>query len=293
MLHRIRVPISTINAIRYLLTDLTALTTFRGTPPAKIHLGKGVKQGCPLSPLLFILVMEVLDDAIIKPTHTNINHNDSDIDSALYADDAAYASHRLADFIPELNKTFRLFGEATGLHVNVTKSCIVKARPTSATTKHIKRQLHNCSWCSLPIRPWAKWLGTLVGSKVTPTKIFANALAKFKNRARSYLPLKSHYSLPNRILIANVFLLPIFSYLYQLYYIPDPIIKTVNSLLYRWLIPFNSLTIADLSRPSNRVGLPNALHDLRLMNTAALIANAAPQTPPLPEHPNAISTAVP
>ena len=81
--------------------------------------------------------MEVLDDAIIKPPHTNINHNDSDIDSALYADDAAYASHRLADFIPELNKIFKLFGEATGLHVNVTKSCIVKARPTSApSTSH-------------------------------------------------------------------------------------------------------------------------------------------------------------
>ena len=77
-----------------------------------------------------------------------------------------------------------------------------------------------------------------------------------------------------------MFLLPIFSYLYQLYNIPDPIIKTVNSLLYRWLIPFNSLTIADLSRPSNRVGLPNALHDLRLMNTAALITNAASDATP-------------
>ena len=280
LLHHIHIPNSTINVVRYLLTELTALTTFRGTPPAKIQLGKGVKQGCPLSPLLFILVMEVLDDAIIRPPHNNIDQNDSDIDSALYADDAAYASHRLADFILELNKTFWIFGEATGLHVNVTKSCIVKARPTSATTRHIAQQLSECSWCNLPIRPWAKWLGTLVGSKVTPTRIFANALAKFKNRALSYLPLKSHYSLPNRILIANVFLLPIFSYLYQLYIIPDTILKTVNSLLYRWLIPFNSLTLADLSRPANRVGLPNALQDLRLMNIAALITNTAPDTIP-------------
>ena len=128
LLVHINMPTTTINVIKFLLTDLQALTTFRGSQPQSIKMEKGVKQGCPLSPLLFVLVMEVLDDAIIKPPSSKINQNNSDIDSALYADDACYGSPDLANHLPHLQTTLELFGKATGLNIHTTKSCIVKAR---------------------------------------------------------------------------------------------------------------------------------------------------------------------
>ena len=278
LLQHVNLPQCTISAIQYLLTDLTALTTFKGGLQTKIKLEKGVKQGCPLSPLLFILVMEVLDDAIICPPPSNINQANPDIDSALYADDAAYASDDLASRIPSLNRTFTIFGKATGLQINVTKSCIVKARPTSSSTSRIKEKLALTSWSELPIRPNTKWLGTIIGARTSTNAIFADALKKFERRTSSYLPLKTHYSLPTRIRIANVFLVTIFSYLYQIYFIPEKILQKINSLLYKWIVPFNSISLSDLTRPVSLLGLPENLKDVRLMNIAALISNAPPST---------------
>jgi ribonuclease HI len=280
LLQHVHLPLSTINAIRYLLTDLTSMTTFKGAPQAKIRLEKGVKQGCPLSPLLFVLVMEVLDDAIIRPPPSNINQTNPDIDSALYADDAKYSSFDLARHIPFLNRTFTLFGKATGLQINVAKSCIVKARPTSSSTLRIKEKLALSSWSELPIRPNTKWLGTIVGAHTSTNAIFADALKKFEQRTASYLPLKAQYSLPTRIRIANVFLISIFSYLYQIYFIPEKTLQKINRLLYKWIVPFNSVSLSDLTRPASILGLPDNLKDVRLMNVAALISNAPPSATP-------------
>ena len=75
LLEHIKLPRPSINAIQFLINDLQALTTFKGTTPQKIKLEKGVKQGCPLSPLLFALIMEVLDNALLSPPKDDINKN--------------------------------------------------------------------------------------------------------------------------------------------------------------------------------------------------------------------------
>jgi ribonuclease HI/exonuclease III len=274
LLEHIKLPRSSINAIQFLIHDLQALTTFKGTSPRNIKLEKGVKQGCPLSPLLFALIMEVLDNALLLPPKNDINKIHPDIDGALFADDACYASPNLAKHIPHFHRTITLFGKATGLRIHIKKSTIVKARMTSRTTKSITTALTNCGWKDITVSPHFKWLGTIIGSKINTKKIFNNALTKFKDRINHYLPLKKHYSLPNRIMIANVFLLTIFSYLYQIYFIPGDYLKTINSLLYKWLVSFNSFSLADLSRPTNRCGLSNTLKDIRIVNIAALIATA-------------------
>ena len=56
------------------------------------------------------------------------------------------------------------------------------------------------------------------------------------------------------------------------------ILQKINGLLYKWIVPFNSVSLSDLTRPVSLLGLPENLKDVRLMNIAALISNAPPST---------------
>jgi hypothetical protein len=157
----------------------------------------------------------------------------------------------------------------------------VMARANSRTTKSIAAALTDCGWNDITVSPHVKWLGTIIGTKVDTKMIFHKALHKFKERINSYLPLKNHYSLPNRIKIANIFLISIFSYLYQIYFIPPDYLKTINSLLYKWIVSFNAFSLADLSRPTSRCGLSCTLKDIHITNIAALIATTPKEYQPV------------
>jgi hypothetical protein len=86
---------------------------------------RGLRQGDPLSPMLFILIMDVLNCMVVKANNEglllplatqNIHHRVS-----LYADDVVMFLHPVATDLCMVEDLLQLFGTATGLRTNIQK----------------------------------------------------------------------------------------------------------------------------------------------------------------------------
>ncbi len=87
-----------------------------------IPLSRGVRQGCPLSALLFVLSVEVMATSIRKnPNITGFQCNDTEIKQSLYADDTTLL---LNDFesLDEAINTVNKFSEVAGPILNKEKT---------------------------------------------------------------------------------------------------------------------------------------------------------------------------
>ena len=85
-------------------------------------LKRGTRQGDPLAPYLFILVIEILITMVRQNKNiVGININGHEFKQCVYADDTTYFLRDL-DSLSELKKTLAEFSKLTSLCVNYQKS---------------------------------------------------------------------------------------------------------------------------------------------------------------------------
>ncbi|XP_035834166.1 secreted RxLR effector protein 78-like [Helianthus annuus] len=99
-----------------------------GSPTAEFEIQRGVRQGDPLSPLLFILAMEALHIATESAVNCDIFKgittpgSGPTISHLLYADDALFVGEWSEDNFHNLARLLRCFHLSSGLKVNFSKS---------------------------------------------------------------------------------------------------------------------------------------------------------------------------
>lgn len=269
VLKHIGLPEGFRNAINGLFHQVRVKTNFNGAENKVIDICAGIKQGCPLSPLLFIIIMDILNTMLI--TH-------ADVDLKMFADDTAAGDKNMAEKIPGIKKAFSDFEKCTGLKLNQKKTVLLTTlAPTKRT--EIKDSLLENDWGDVKITEMGVYLGIPIGrppgTKITDA--YKGKLEKFRERLRRYMAHRNKLSIAKKIALINVWLLPLFAYPNRFFIIPtDSILSKINGDIEAFLKKGNSFERKQYYRGLSNMGARGGgqLIDIQSMNLASLASKA-------------------
>ena len=257
VLEWIGVPRGYITLIRALYHSVYTIPALHGKTSCRIRMLDGLKQGCPLSCLLFILAMDPLVTLLGRLPR---------VDPAAFADDAAVGARDPADIIPAL-LLVDAWSKVSRVCTNYSKTKIISTSAAPVMFTHLAPP----HWRCLKYTDSYVYLGVLIGRSVDVTDVFEAAVEKFERRVSSFMSMQDRHTMAGRVRLANMYLLPIFSYLFRFFLMSAETSDRVLDGLGHWLIKGNCTNLKRLSAPTHLLGLANPLHDLSKLNVAAIL----------------------
>lgn len=205
-----------IKWIRLLYTDPQAeiITNSQISKPFK--LSRGTRQGCPLSPLLFLFAIEPLAMAIrSSPEIKGITIGEREHRLSLFADDIVVFLTNIESSIQALNNTLTKFGKFSGYKVNNNKSALLllngDERRNSLTCRQFVCSPGGFTYLGIKITPNIK---EIISINYDPlVKKVIDSLERW-----NALPI----SIIGRINIIKMSILPKFLYFFQSIPLPLP-----------------------------------------------------------------------
>ena len=128
-----------LNIIKIIYDKFTANIILNGEKMKAFPLRSGTRQGCPLSPLLFNIVLEVLTMAIREEKEIQIGKEKVKLslfadDMILYIENPKTANRKLLELISE-------FGKVAGYKINAQKSLAFLYTNDEESEREIKETL--------------------------------------------------------------------------------------------------------------------------------------------------------
>lgn len=140
--------------IALLLSSASTKVLLNGNPGPAIWHRRGLRQGDPVSPQLFVLAVDTLGRLFHRAVELRVMqqlHPRRAIPAiSLYADDVILLCHPSPDDIAAVKEILQLFGSASGLHVNFQKSAAALIRCNTEDAAHVVAHL-GCPIVDFPL----------------------------------------------------------------------------------------------------------------------------------------------
>ena len=161
-----------------------------GTSP-RFDLGCGIRQGCPVSPYLFLICAQLLSDFIKQSPLKGISIADREIIISQLADDTSVFLKNATQVSIAVNR-ISVFSRASGLHLNLNKCELLPIKDCSST-----------SICNIPVKDSVTYLGITINKNADSrcAMNFNYIIEKTQKKFNSWL--QRDLSLQGRILLSK------------------------------------------------------------------------------------------
>ncbi|XP_058774729.1 uncharacterized protein LOC131649001 [Vicia villosa] len=245
-----------------------------GSPTKEFKMGRGLRQGDPLSPFLFLIVAEAFSMMLKKAIGMGkfkgykFDEGDERFSHLQYADDTLIICEKLWSNIWTIKGLILLFESMSGLKVNYLKSSLVGINVSQHWIMEAANIL-NCGISSLPL----SYLGLPIGENSKRLDTWSQVINTVKTRLSSWK--NKHLSIGGRIVILKSVLFAIPVYFLSFFKIPPGIIFKLESIFKQFLWggseierKINWVSWEKVCRPIEAGGL--GIRNLGLFNTALL-----------------------
>lgn len=120
---------------------------------------------------------------------------------------------------------------------------------------------------NFPIK--AKYLGVWVGRMVTAEDLFCEALKKYTERIGFWYNKK--ISVTSRIMVFNVFILPVLGYLMQFFMLPKKMLATAKRLAISFILRMPAIPFNILTRLEKMWNIKPGVRDISILNIASIL----------------------
>jgi hypothetical protein len=276
IMHHMGFPATWLQWIQLILSSGSSAVLLNGVPGKKFYCKRGVRQGDPLSPLLFVLAAELLQAIINKAASSGllrkpIPQPDEDFPIVQYADDTLMILEADARQLFFLKGILHSFSESTGLKVNYRKSQIIPINVQAAKMQ----VLANTFGCQVGTLPFT-YLGLPMGMTKPRFEDLTPIMDKVERRLSACSSLLSY---SRRLEMIKSAITPITTYASCVIKLPKGLIDNIDRARKQCLWRGNSTQ----TKGGNLVAWPVALQpkekgglgilNLRLQNDALLLKN--------------------
>lgn len=217
------------NWIKGCLSSSRVSALINGSPTLEFQMFRGVRQGDPLAPFLFIIGMEALNVALKEAIHAGIfegiqlPNGGPMISNLFYADDAIFVGNWSKRNALNLMRILRCFYIASGLKINLSKTSLFGIGVHQQEVIEMANVL-NCSSGDLPFN----FLGLPVGKSMNRKASWQSMVDKFQSRLSRWKA--ATLSSAGRVMLCKSVLGSLGIYLFSLFKVPDAILSQLEGI---------------------------------------------------------------